>query len=92
MDDHLLWLEIVCANLAVVRLTAELAAIFKPIYGTSGLSAQLWSMELGDLKNFRHLFDEGRITLIQWLGLSAYSMAKFIRRLAVSWGCRRWEK
>lgn len=92
MEDHLLWLEIVCANMAVVRLTAELAAIFKPIYGTSGLSAQLWSMELGDLKNFRHLFDKGRITLIQWLGLSTYSMAKFIRRLVVSWGYRRWEK
>lgn len=92
MEDHLLWLEIVCAKLKVTRINAELAAIFKPAYGAAGLSAQLWSMERGDLDNYGQLYQSGCINFIQWLGLCIYSVLKFVRRLILYWGYMRWAK
>lgn len=92
MEDHLLWLEIACNQGVVTRLNAELAAIFKPSFGAAGLSAQLWSMESGDLRNYERLYDRGSINFIQWIGLSIYSLFKFSRRLVVYWGFIRWKK
>ncbi|ADE13111.1 glycosyltransferase family 2 protein [Sideroxydans lithotrophicus] len=92
MEDHLLWLEIVCAQMAVIKLSADLAAIYKPAYGAAGLSAQLWSMERGDLDNYGQLYQSGCINFIQWLGLCIYSVLKFVRRLILYWGYMRWAK
>lgn len=90
MEDHLLWLEIVCGQMPVTKLNAELAAIFKSAYGATGLSAQLWSMELGELKNYGQLYSSGCINFVQWFGLYIYSILKFVRRLIVYWGNMRW--
>lgn len=92
MEDHLLWLEIACNGGIVTRINVELAAIFKPSYGAAGLSAQLWSMELGDLQNYQQLHGKGCINFVQWMGLSIYSLIKFSRRLVVYWGFIRWKK
>ncbi len=91
MEDHLLWLEIVCSRLGTVRIDMELAAIFKSPFGASGLSAQLWSMELGELSNYRHLYLSGCVGLIMWMGLSLYSLIKFVRRLIIYWGYMKWK-
>lgn len=92
MEDHLLWLEIICEQMLVSKLSAELAAIFKSPYGAAGLSSQLWSMELGDLKNFERLHNKGCINFAQWMGLSIYSIIKFARRLVVYWSYVQWKK
>lgn len=92
MEDHLLWLEIVCAPMVVTRLSAELAGIYKAPYGATGLSAQMWSMELGELKNYRHLYANNCINIFQLLGLGVYSTIKFARRLVLYWGHIRWSK
>lgn len=92
MEDHILWMELVCSGQVVTKLSAELAAIYKSSFGASGLSAQLWAMEQGELSNYQRLYDKDYINLVQWLVLSAYSLLKFIRRLVIYWGWLRWKK
>lgn len=81
VDDHLLWLQIVCAGLRFVRLSARLAFTYKKPYGQSGLSSQLWQMEEAELANYWILRRDGCIGLLAAILLSAYSLAKFARRL-----------
>jgi glycosyltransferase involved in cell wall biosynthesis len=88
VDDHLLWLQIVCAGLRFVRLSAKLAYTYKQPYGESGLSGQLWQMEKAELANYWILRRDGCIRLPVALALSAYSLAKYARRVALA-GMRR---
>ena len=83
MEDHMLWLNIVCSGGVVDRLALPLAAIFKRPYGQAGLSAQWWLMERGDLGNYRRLAQQGHITQFQLLWLASLSIAKFARRYLI---------
>lgn len=83
MEDHLLWMEILCNGRQVVRLEQELAAIFKRSYGEAGLSANLWQMELSDLRNYRMLAQQRCLTLLPWVFFSVFSVLKFWRRLLI---------
>jgi glycosyltransferase involved in cell wall biosynthesis len=80
VDDHLLWLQIVCAGHPFVRLSAKLAYTYKQPFGESGLSGQLWVMERSELANYWILRREGSIGYAAALALSAWSLAKFLRR------------
>jgi len=55
----------------------------KAIYGDSGLSADLWNMEKGELHNIKLGYKLGFIKIPELLFLWTYSIAKFIRRLLV---------
>ena len=88
VDDHLLWLQIVCAGHPLVRLSPKLAYTYKQPFGESGLSGQLWVMERSELANYWILRREGCIGLGTTLALNAWSLAKFARRLALV-GLRR---
>ena len=92
MEDHLLWLELVCSGAVVMKLSAELAAIYKSPFGTAGLSAQLWPMEKCDLNNYSRLHNGGCINLIEWFSLGLYSLLKYVRRLLIYWLHLRWKK
>jgi glycosyltransferase involved in cell wall biosynthesis len=81
VDDHLLWLQIVCAGLPFVRLSAKLAFTYKRPYGESGLSSQLWEMEKAELENYWILRRAGCIGSASALALSALSLGKFMRRV-----------
>jgi glycosyltransferase involved in cell wall biosynthesis len=83
MEDHMLWLSIVCSAAPVDRLALPLAAIYKRPYGQAGLSAQWWLMEGGDLSNYRRLWVQGYINGLQLIFLAAYSCAKFLRRFVL---------
>lgn len=83
MEDHRLWLEIIAAPLRTVKLRVELVAVFKPVYGASGLSADMWRMEQAELANYRHFQGIGKISVPQLLCLQCYSLAKFVRRLLI---------
>lgn len=83
VDDHLLWLQIVCAGLPFVRLSAKLAYTFKKPFGEGGLSGQLWQMEKSELENYWILHRDGCIGLPATLALSVFSLAKFVRRVAL---------
>lgn len=81
VDDHLLWLQIVCAGHAFVRLSPKLAYTYKRPFGEGGLSGQLRAMEKAELANYWILRREGAIGYAAATALSAYSLAKFARRL-----------
>jgi len=83
VDDHLLWLQIVCAGHPFVRLSAKLAYTYKKPFGESGLSAQLWMMEKAELENYWILRRAGSIGVPAAIALSGYSLAKFVRRVMV---------
>lgn len=83
VDDHLLWLQIVLAGNRLVRLSARLAYTYKRPFGESGLSAQLWPMQKAELANYWILRREGGIGWPAALALGAWSLAKFVRRLAL---------
>lgn len=92
MEDYRLWLEFVCSGLVVTKLSAELAVMYKSPFGASGLSANLWAMEQGELSNYRRLYEKNYINLAQYFALSGYSLLKFVRRLVIYWGWLRWKK
>ena len=83
MEDHRLWLEIVGAPLRTVKLQVELAAVYKPVYGASGLSANMWGMEKAELANYRYFHGQGKLSSLQLLLLQCYSLVKFVRRLVI---------
>jgi glycosyltransferase involved in cell wall biosynthesis len=81
VDDHLLWLEILLANYKVAFISLPLVAIYKPMFGASGLSSHLWQMEKSELDNYRRLLKNKKIGFLATLALLTYSFTKFIRRL-----------
>ncbi len=83
VDDHLLWMQIVCSGHELVRLSPRLAYTYKRPFGESGLSGQLWIMEKSELANYWILRREGAIGFGAAAALSAWSLMKFVRRLAL---------
>lgn len=92
MEDHMLWLMLVCHGERVVKLSAELAAIYKKPFGVAGLSAQVWFMERGDLGNYRRLYRAGCINRFQFSLLGIYSLLKYFRRLLIFRTFLRWRR
>ena len=83
MEDQRLWLDIVTTPLPTVRLMVELVAVYKPVYGATGLSADMWRMERAELANYHHFHSTGRISYGSMRLLQAYSLAKYLRRLII---------
>lgn len=79
-EDYLLWLQIILADTPAAYMNQPLAATFKNDYGESGLSANLWQMEKGELDCYRQILQEGRIGRIQYSFLYVFSFAKYLRR------------
>lgn len=79
-EDYLLWLQIILADTPTAYMNLPLAATFKNDYGESGLSANLWQMEKGELDCYRQIMQEGRIGIIQYSFLYVFSFAKYLRR------------
>lgn len=92
MEDHMLWLKIICSGGRVVKLSTELAAIYKEPFGVTGLSSQVWLMERGDLGNYRRLYNGKFIKGYQFAALGIYSVLKYVRRLFIYGGYLRWKK
>lgn len=92
MEDHRLWLEILFSDARVVKLSADLAAIYKDQFGVQGLSAQLWLMERGELANYQSFHRQGFINAFQFAFLALYSALKFVRRLLIYGSYLRWKK
>ncbi len=88
----MLWLRVVCAGARVVKLPSELAAIYKDPFGVTGLSSRVWLMERSDLGNYKRLYDDQSINVIQLVILVIYSMLKYLRRLMIYSAYLRWKK
>lgn len=88
MEDHLLWMQIAAAGFNVIKLDAVLAFTYKPAYGETGLSAQLWAMEKAELNNYLDLRRQNYLGTISAFALCSYSLLKFLKRLIVIAGRR----
>jgi len=80
-EDYLLWLQIVCSGYRMAKLEIPLGYYFKARYGEGGLSGRLWDMEKGELSTYWQLRSAGHINAVMTVLLSAYSLAKFVRRV-----------
>ncbi|NDH67971.1 MAG: glycosyltransferase family 2 protein [Gammaproteobacteria bacterium] len=83
MEDHLLWMQIASSGSTIIRLEAQLAFTYKPAYGWSGLSSNLWLMEKAECGNYLHLAEKGTISRHIAMLLCFFSGFKFIKRIAV---------
>lgn len=87
MEDFRLWLTVAIRGGHIVRLEDELACIFKPSFGESGLSAELVRMEMGELQTYWAICREKCLLFPAILLLVPYSLAKFLRRLFLRLSC-----
>jgi len=55
----------------------------KPNFGHSGLSAKLWKMEKGELRNTARALRRGFIGFHIFIAAVLFSLVKFIRRIAL---------
>ena len=83
VEDHLLLMELSLRGRRLAAFDLELAALFKPSLSRSGLSSQLWAMERGELDAYARLQAQGLLGRAAQAGLSALSLVKFVRRVAV---------
>lgn len=84
VDDHLLWLKIAYAGYKIVKIEQALVAIYKPMFGFSGLSSNLWAMEKSELDNYKLLYKEEKINIFIFSLLFIYSLIKYFRRVLIS--------
>ncbi|MBE0472009.1 MAG: glycosyltransferase family 2 protein [Methyloprofundus sp.] len=80
-EDYYLWAEIAFANLKCYRVNLPLVILHKPAYGVSGLSANLWAMEKGELDVYRALYSKKLISGFQYLFFSFFSLIKYLKRV-----------
>lgn len=83
-EDARLWQTIAFAGLPVARIDRALAYVHKPFFGSNGLSANMWHMEIAELKNFIFLYQEQKISLLILLSGATYSILKYARRIIIS--------
>ena len=83
-EDILLWQQIALLKLRIVRLESVLAYVHKPLYGSAGLSANLWEMEIGELSNFTTLYRSKYIGIFLYITVTIFSIIKFIRRVLIT--------
>lgn len=83
MEDHLLWMQLALAGHRIARIELALASLHKPQFGAGGQSGDLHAMERAELGNYRLLRREGKIGLVACGALLLWSVAKYLRRLAL---------
>ena len=82
-EDRQLWLDVAGSGRRIARLDLDLVTIYKPLYGASGLSGDLWKMEAAELATFRGLRASGKVSAPVAFGLYGWSLARYLRRLLV---------
>ncbi len=77
----------VAANLlsgaSSLKISTVLARADKPAFGSSGLSARMLDMQLGEMRTHRFLRQRGLIGLSSYYALMLWTCVKFARRLAL---------
>lgn len=79
-EDYLLWTRIMGSGMAGFTLEIPLGYYFKPLFGHSGLSGDLWAMEKKELQSYRFLEQAGHLPWPAYRLLTIYSLAKYARR------------
>jgi hypothetical protein len=79
----LLWMQAAFQGHGIALIEEPLVVLHKRAFGDGGLSANLLDMERGELANYAALFRRGFYGRPALLALQAWSLAKFVRRLAI---------
>lgn len=79
-EDYGLWLRLAAIGRCVLLNKVLVKLDEKPIYGNKGLSAKLWSMQKGELINYRSLYKQKLINTKSWLFFSGFSLLKYLKR------------
>ena len=84
-EDYLLWTQIIAAHGPAGFIMLPLAFLHKPAYGASGLSGNLWQMQMGEIDSLLRLRQSSvfRLNKAYWVAVMAVSWLKFVRRLFV---------
>lgn len=83
-EDYLLWLRIALSGYDAWRLEAPLAFCFKPLYGSGGLTQNLWVVEKGEIDTYKKIYQEKLISFVLFAVLTIFSLLKYLRRLALT--------
>ena len=81
-EDYDLWLRMAFAGHQMAIMDRPLGMHHKEIFGDSGLSAQLGAMERGEIQAYRSLYRCGSISMATFGGTAAFSLAKYLLRIA----------
>jgi glycosyltransferase involved in cell wall biosynthesis len=80
-EDYELWLRMAFAGHRMALMSEPLGTHHKAKFGDSGLSAQLWAMERGELLALRSLCRSGSISTAALGATATFSFAKYVRRV-----------
>lgn len=79
-EDYELWLSIIFSGGVGGHSNSILAYLYKPAYGVSGLSANLWAMQKGEIGCFYSLYKMRKINMLTFISVVVFSYAKYLRR------------
>lgn len=79
-EDYYVWLMIAFKYSCVMLDECLVKLCDKPVFGSSGLSANLWKMEKGELNNYKHLYSLCYISNVRFRFYSILSLLKYMRR------------
>jgi hypothetical protein len=74
---------VVLSGMPSYVIDLPLAYTYKAEYGASGLTANLWKMELGEIDTYLQACADGLISKLACYALVFYSLLKFVRRLVL---------
>ena len=80
-EDYHLWLQIVFSGFPAYSINGRMTYLHKAPYGESGLSANLWAMEKGELDSFLNLYQTKKIPLLTLCLVGGFSLAKLALRM-----------
>jgi len=80
-EDYFLWLCAIYSDFKVARLNMKLASLYKPPYGSAGLSADLSKMEQGVLECFEKLYQLNKISYPTYIAVVSFSKLKYLKRV-----------
>jgi teichuronic acid biosynthesis glycosyltransferase TuaG len=82
-EDYLLWLQVLLSGYKCYRMDVSLAASFRPDSSPGGYSGQLWRHEKRELAAWRVLHKQELIGCITLIAALAWSVIKYVRRVAL---------
>lgn len=79
-EDYLLWLELALSGHSLWKLPVVLAYSYRPEFSPGGYSGALWTHEKRELRCLGRLREKELLGLPAYIGVSLFSLVKFIRR------------
>ena len=88
VEDYAFVAANLLSGIGGMKMTETLARADKPAFGAGGLSGRLFSMQAGEMRAHFYFWRTGLITSLEYLPLIPWSLAKYLRRLAIVAGRR----